>query len=95
MSPELQGLAALVILFGLMMLFAAATRRWSANLRPLAAFDSLGKAIERAVRTYGDQDAWSGIVSRAMALDYSWRASAAKYADLYESATEAAFSRQP
>ena len=49
MSPEIQGMVALVVLFGLMMLFAAATRRWPANLRPLAAFDSLGKAIERAV----------------------------------------------
>ncbi len=49
MSPELQGLVALASLFGLMLLFAVTARRWPANIRPLEAFDSLGKAIERAV----------------------------------------------
>ncbi|MEA3409892.1 MAG: glycosyltransferase, partial [Candidatus Eisenbacteria bacterium] len=41
------------------------------------------EAIERAVAVYGDGEAWKGLVSRGMALDYSWGASAGKYVELY------------
>jgi len=41
------------------------------------------ECIERAVATYGDESAWTGLVSRGMALDYSWGASADKYVQLY------------
>ncbi len=44
------------------------------------------EAIERAVSTYDDGGAWGGIVRRGMALDFSWRASAERYLDLYERA---------
>jgi starch synthase len=41
------------------------------------------EAVERAVATYGDAEAWEGLVRRGMALDHSWGASAGKYVDLY------------
>jgi len=41
------------------------------------------ECIERAVAAYGDESAWAGLVSRGMALDYSWGASAGKYVELY------------
>ncbi len=41
------------------------------------------RAIERAVAAYGDSEAWKGLVSRGMTLDYSWGASAGKYVELY------------
>jgi starch synthase len=40
-------------------------------------------AVERAVAAYGDREAWEGLMSRGMALDYSWGASAGRYIDLY------------
>ncbi len=46
-------------------------------------------AIRRAVETFGQAGLWAGIMARAMVLDYSWRASAQKYADLYGRAREA------
>ncbi len=51
-------------------------------------------AVARAVKAHGEARAWAGLMARGMALDYSWRASAAKYAGLYERAREAAPSRR-
>ncbi len=44
------------------------------------------EAIERAVTTYADAAVWGGIVRRGMALDFSWKASAGRYLELYEQA---------
>jgi starch synthase len=48
------------------------------------------EAIERAVAAYADGEVWKGLVSRGMALDYSWEASAGKYVELYRRAAEIA-----
>jgi starch synthase len=48
------------------------------------------EAVERAVAAYGDREAWEGLVSRGMALDYSWGASAGRYIDLYGRASAVA-----
>lgn len=50
-------------------------------------------AIGRAVASYGRRRCWSGIVTRGMSLDFSWSASAGKYAELYERARESAGER--
>ncbi|PLR98261.1 glycogen synthase GlgA [Bacillus sp. T33-2] len=39
--------------------------------------------IERAIRFYRDEDTWNRLVSKVMALDYSWSKSAYKYNQLY------------
>ena len=39
---------------------------------------------ERALKAY-ETDAWTGLVKRAMASDYSWDQSAAKYKNIYQS----------
>jgi starch synthase len=52
--------------------------------------DAMTEAVGRAVSVFADRDAWSGIVQRGMALDYSWNASAMKYVGLYERACAAA-----
>jgi starch synthase len=44
---------------------------------------SLLKAIHRAVRAFQDREAWLAIMNRGMEGDYSWKASAHKYLDLY------------
>ncbi len=44
--------------------------------------------IERAVRLYGDDEAWSAMMHRCMTADYSWRASARSYVELYEEVME-------
>ncbi|MCK4409999.1 MAG: glycogen synthase [Candidatus Eisenbacteria sp.] len=41
------------------------------------------EAVARAVAAHGDGEAWKGLMSRGMALDYSWGASAGKYVELY------------
>ncbi len=46
---NIQGLLLLGAFVGLMLGAAAISRRWPATFRPIAAFDALGKAIERAV----------------------------------------------
>jgi len=48
-AVDLQGLLLLFAFLGLMLGSAATSRRWPATLRPIAAFEALGKAIERAV----------------------------------------------
>jgi len=46
-----------------------------------------GKALLEAVRSaaqaFADQDAWRAMMRRGMAQDFSWRASAARYSELY------------
>lgn len=44
-------------------------------------------AIQRAVNSYRNK-AWSKVVQRIMALDFSWQASAKKYESLYQKALE-------
>ena len=49
------------------------------------AHDMLG-AVRRAVEAYSDRDKWfTGVVSNAMAADFSWKKSAEDYLKLYES----------
>lgn len=45
-------------------------------------------AIARALETYKHADTWTGLMRRIMALDHSWRSSAAKYVQLYRTALE-------
>jgi starch synthase len=40
-------------------------------------------AISRALDLYQDQPSWQQLMGRAMACDYSWKASARKYLDLF------------
>jgi starch synthase len=42
-------------------------------------------ALTRAVRLYGDRERWSDLITRAMAYDSRWSASAKAYEDLYRS----------
>lgn len=43
-------------------------------------------ALQRAHEAYGDRARWQTIVARAMAQDFSWKASAARYRELYGAA---------
>jgi len=43
----------------------------------------LSAALERALELYGDPDRWSGLRANAMAQDFSWRAQARQYVELY------------
>ncbi len=45
-------------------------------------------AIQQAVETYHDRDAWSELVQRALSGDYSWDKSALEYVNLYQKALE-------
>jgi starch synthase len=40
-------------------------------------------AVRAAVAAYADRDAWTGLMRRGMARDYSWEASAREYGRLY------------
>ena len=40
-------------------------------------------ALRRALDAFHDRRAWSGIVARGMAQDFSWDASAARYEELF------------
>lgn len=51
---------------------------------------ALLEAVVRAVAAYGDKKAWKGLVSRGMALDFSWGTSAGKYVELYGRASAVA-----
>jgi starch synthase len=46
---------------------------------------SLESALRRALTTWRDRDAWSGLQRRAMAQDFSWRLPAQKYDRVYRS----------
>jgi starch synthase len=50
--------------------------------------EAMVEAMRRAVKAYQDPKRWSGIIRRAMARDYSWKRSAAKYMDLYGAALQ-------
>lgn len=41
-------------------------------------------AIEKAIRVYGDQDTWAGLMHQAMTEDFSWTQSARQYRKLYQ-----------
>jgi starch synthase len=41
-------------------------------------------AIDRGLAVYRDEQAWTGLRRRAMAMDYSWERSAKVYANLYQ-----------
>jgi starch synthase len=45
--------------------------------------EALIKAMARARRAFKDKKAWSGMIGRAMAQDFSWERAAATYTDLY------------
>jgi len=45
--------------------------------------------VRQAVRVFGDRDAWRRVMANGMAKDFSWTASAAEYARLYELARKA------
>jgi starch synthase len=47
---------------------------------------ALVACLQQAVEVWEDQEAWRRLQANAMARDYSWRASATRYADLYETA---------
>lgn len=46
--------------------------------------EAFKRAINRAVKIYKDNRAWSGIVNRAMETDFSWDNAAMEYLSLYE-----------
>ncbi len=46
--------------------------------------DALSAAIDRSCKLYGNKTALRDTMSRGMAADFSWQASAAKYAELFE-----------
>jgi len=50
--------------------------------------DALLAAVEKAVETYRRQDTWRTLMERGMRADFSWRASAKKYVELYQKALE-------
>ena len=56
-----------------------------------AAYDAMAlyAAVVRAVETFRYRSVWQQLMVRAMALDYSWAASARRYVDLYQRARAA------
>jgi starch synthase len=55
-----------------------------------ATADALVTAVTGALHAYRDQTSWRQIMRTAMGKDFSWRASARKYATLYGKAIQAA-----
>ena len=49
-----------------------------------ASGDALLTAVTEALNVFGNQPAWQRLVQNAMAQDFSWRRSAARYVDLYQ-----------
>jgi starch synthase len=45
-------------------------------------------ALDQALAAYGDRKAWTGLMRRGMARDFSWERSAEQYVDLYRRARE-------
>jgi starch synthase len=45
-------------------------------------------AVNRAMETYANKRKWNSIVKNCMKMDFSWKASASSYVDLYEKAME-------
>jgi len=50
--------------------------------------EALLAAVKRAVETYRVKDAWRTLMERGMRADFSWQASARKYAELYHKAVK-------
>ena len=50
----------------------------------VVASDQFLAALDRALKLWADPSAWVATVRRAMALDFSWDAAAAKYEALYK-----------
>jgi starch synthase len=50
--------------------------------------EALLAAVKRAVATYRREDTWRTLMERGMRADFSWRASARKYVELYHKALE-------
>ena len=50
--------------------------------------EALLAAVKRAVETYRHKDTWRTLMERGMRADFSWRASARKYVELYQKALE-------
>ncbi len=50
--------------------------------------EALLAAVKRAVETYHREDTWRTLMERGMRADFSWRASARKYVELYHKALE-------
>lgn len=46
---------------------------------------ALGRALDRALSCYRKKDDWSRLIQNAMAQDFSWKASARQYEQLYQS----------
>jgi starch synthase len=44
---------------------------------------ALLRAVRKAVEAFADRDGWRGMMLRGMERDYSWKASAAAYSELY------------
>lgn len=44
------------------------------------------EALERALRVYRDKEAWTALQTRGMKTDFSWKASAQKYVEVYRQA---------
>ena len=49
--------------------------------------ESLSLALRRAVSVYADQPSWQALQLNGMARDFSWKASARQYAEVYQSLT--------
>ncbi len=45
--------------------------------------DSMMDAVSRAMDTYSNKRKWNSIIKECMAVDFSWKASASKYMELY------------
>jgi starch synthase len=54
-----------------------------------ATTEALLAAVQEALTVYTDQSAWRRLVQNAMAQDFSWDQSAARYLDLYRRAIAA------
>ncbi|MFQ5583247.1 MAG: glycogen synthase GlgA, partial [Calditrichia bacterium] len=46
------------------------------------------KAIQQAVKLFGDKKAWSKLQKNGMRADFSWSSSAKKYLKIYEKAVK-------
>ncbi|HEC33878.1 MAG TPA: glycogen synthase [Chloroflexi bacterium] len=52
--------------------------------------DACLNGLERALRVFRDREAWTALQIHGMKLDFSWKASAKKYVELYRQAIELA-----
>lgn len=48
--------------------------------------ESFSKTLSKAIRVFRDQNDWTSLMQNAMACDFSWEKSAARYVRLYEKA---------